>query len=235
MGLRKTVNLARIAVRAAGQLSRLAAVRVALKEIAVLACILAGVGDSTCVAIDTAIHSSDVLDDNVSGSAVILTVTARSDQLAVILNVKVGDLNSAAAVELDYLVGGVESTAATDDRSSRLLFQSNSVLADVLEPDILESARAFTVDTLSLAGADDDVAESGAVFEDEHSIGFASLFLVLAHSGWKVLGKFIKIKVERLTGSVVVGHTTVEFTRHRDSGGNSSSTARCRDDSLNAT
>jgi hypothetical protein len=132
---------------------------------------------------DTAIHSSDVFDNNVSGSAVILAVTARSDQLAVILNVKLGDLNSTAAVELDDLVGGVEGTATTDDGSSGLLLQSDSVLTDVLEPDILESARALAVDTLSLARADNDVAESGTVFEDEHSISLSSLFLILAHGG----------------------------------------------------
>ena len=65
------------------------------------------------------------------------------------------------------------------------MLEGDGVLADVLEPDVLEGAGALAVDALGLAGADDDVAEGGAVLEDEHGVSLTGLGLVLADSGWR--------------------------------------------------
>lgn len=43
---------------------------------------------------------------------------------------------------------------------------------------------AQTVDTLGLAGADDDVGEGGTVLEDKHGLVLAGLILVLADGGY---------------------------------------------------
>jgi hypothetical protein len=67
---------------------------------------------------NTAIDGSDVFDDNVSRASIVLAITARSDKLAIVLDVEVRNLNSAAAVELDNLVGSVESTASADNRGT---------------------------------------------------------------------------------------------------------------------
>ena len=59
----------------------------------------------------------------------------------------------------------------------------HGVLADVLPPDIVDSAGALAVHALGLVGADDDVGERRAVLEDEDGVGLASLLLLLAHLG----------------------------------------------------
>lgn len=46
---------------------------------------------------------------------------------------------------------------------------------------------AQAVDALSLAGANDDVGEGGAVLKDEHGLVLAGLALVLADGGYGVL------------------------------------------------
>lgn len=50
-GLGKAVHLTRSTIRSARQLGRLAAIRVTLKQIAVLALILASIGDGASIAI----------------------------------------------------------------------------------------------------------------------------------------------------------------------------------------
>lgn len=51
---------------------------------------------------------------DVARTAVALAVAAAPDELAVVLCVEIGDGDAGAAIELDDLVGGVESTAAVD-------------------------------------------------------------------------------------------------------------------------
>lgn len=46
------------------------------------------------------------------------------------------DVDSSAAVELDNLVGGVESTATVDIRGTTSLLESDSILADIGPPTI---------------------------------------------------------------------------------------------------
>ena len=58
---------------------------------------------------------------------------------------------------LDDLVVGVLSTTSNDVGGSRGLPQGDGILADILEPDVVDVARTLAVDTLSLVGTDDDV------------------------------------------------------------------------------
>ena len=90
---------------------------------------------------------------------------ARAVDLAVVLGVEVVDLNTAAAVVLDDLIGGVESTTTTDNghSASGILLDGNGILADVLKPGVLDGAATTeTVDALALIGADNDVPDGGA-------------------------------------------------------------------------
>lgn len=51
---------------------------------------------------------------------------------------------------------------------------------------VVEGARALAVDTFAVVGANDDVAEGGAVFEDEDGILLAALGLLVAGRGLAV-------------------------------------------------
>jgi hypothetical protein len=55
--------------------------------------------------------------------------------------------------------------------ASRIVLDRDSVLANVLEPDVLERTVAIAVDTFGLILADDGVFESGSSAEDEDSVG----------------------------------------------------------------
>ncbi len=50
------------------------------------------------------------------------------------------------------------------------LLEGGCILADILPPDVLESAVTSAVDTLSLVLSDDDVTESSALVEVEDGI-----------------------------------------------------------------
>ena len=58
---------------------------------------------------------------------------------------------------LHNLILSVFSTTANDVRLPRGLLNGNSILTDVLEPDVVEVARTEAVDTFSLVGTDDDI------------------------------------------------------------------------------
>lgn len=188
----EAVDTAKVPIRTAANLLGLLASIIALEAIAILALALARVGNGASVAIvgvDATQHATvdgdGALDDHVSRAAVALAVAAAAHQLAVVLGVEVGDLDGAAAVELDDLVRGVEGAAALDEGGARGLLERDGVLADVLEPDVDEGAGALAVHALGLAGADDDVGEGGAVLEDEHGVLFTGLGLVFADGGWR--------------------------------------------------
>lgn len=68
----------------------------------------------------------------------------------------------AASVVLNDLVGSVVGTA-TNDVLGAVTLEGDGVLANVLEPDVLEVAGAQAVDSLALVGADDDVSQGGAI------------------------------------------------------------------------
>lgn len=120
--------------------------------------------------------------------AVVLAVAAGAVDLAVVLGVEVDDVDVTAAVVLYDLVVGVEGTAA-DDLGVAVALDGDGVLADVLEPDVLESAGADTVDTLVLVGANDDVPQGSAILKDEDGVGLAALRLATALDAAVVLEK----------------------------------------------
>ena len=74
--------------------------------------------------------------------AVAAAVAARAVDFAVVLGVKVLDVDRAAAVVLDHFVGGVEGAAA-DDVGRPVAFDADGVLADVFEPEVFEGAGAW--------------------------------------------------------------------------------------------
>ena len=117
----------------------------------------------------TTINGSGALHVDSAG-AVAGAVTAGSVNLAVVFGIEVDNVDMSASVVLDDLVCGVESTTA-DDVGSTITLDGDGILADVLEPDKLQRARAQAVNTLTLVGTDDDVAESGTLLEDKDSVG----------------------------------------------------------------
>ena len=74
--------------------------------------------------------------------AVAAAVAARAVDFAVVLGVKVLDVDRAAAVVLDHFVGGVEGAAA-DDVGRAVAFDADGVFADVFEPEVFEGAGAW--------------------------------------------------------------------------------------------
>lgn len=101
--------------------------------------------------------------------AVVLAVTAAAVDLAVVLGVEVDDVDVATTVVLDDLVVGTES-ATTNNVGNTVALDRDGVLADVLEPDKLKVARALAVNTLLLVGTNDNVAQSGAILENEDGV-----------------------------------------------------------------
>lgn len=118
-----------------------------------------------------AVDGRGALDVDAAG-AVALAVAAGAVDFSVVVGVKVDNVDVAAAVVLDDLVGGVVGAAA-DDVGRAVALDRDGVLANVLEPDVLEGTAAQAIDALSLVGADDDVLEGGALFENEDGVGLA--------------------------------------------------------------
>lgn len=139
-------------------------------------------GDVALVGVDTgqdlSVVGLDVLDDNVAG-AHLLAVTARSVELAKVDNGEAIDGDRAETVVLDDLVRSTSGTTTADD-SITVTLEGESILADLLPPDVLDGARALAVNTLDLVSANDGVLEGGTVLEDEDSIGVTALSLASA-------------------------------------------------------
>lgn len=55
-------------------------------------------------------------------------------------------------------------------------------LADITEPNVLESALALAVDTLKLVRSNDDVAQSSTIVQDEHSAVAAGIDIGVART-----------------------------------------------------
>jgi hypothetical protein len=85
---------------------------------------------------------------------------------------KVDDVDVAAAVVLDELVGAMVSAAANDVGNAAAL-DGDGVLAHILEPDVFEVASAEAVDAFLLVGTDDNIAERSALLENEDGIRVA--------------------------------------------------------------
>jgi hypothetical protein len=131
------------------------------------------------------INSRHALHGN-GARAVAAAVAARAVHLAVVFGVEVLDVDRAAAVVLDHLVRGVEGAAA-GDVGRAVALDADGVFADIFEPEVFERAGAQAVDALALVGADDDVAQGRAVFEDEDCVGFAAFALAAAGGAAVVL------------------------------------------------
>lgn len=99
-------------------------------------------------------------------------VAARSVELAVVLNVVVDDVDGTAAVVLNDLIRGVVGTTANDPGllSGLVVLDGDGILADVLEPDVLNGAVAIAVDALGLVLADDGVLQSTTGTDEEHGV-----------------------------------------------------------------
>lgn len=124
-----------------------------------------------------------VLDDDVARAAVARAVAARAVELAGVDDGHAVDGHGAAAVVLDDLVDGARGAAALDEdvavaeggdgifsvsmSFSKKLGNGGHTLAHLAEPDVGQRAGALAVDALELVRADDDIAQAGAVLEDE--------------------------------------------------------------------
>lgn len=139
-------------------------------------------GDVALVGVDASedlsVEGLDVLDDNVAG-AHLLAVTARSVELTEVDNGEAIDGDRSETVVLDDLVLSTGSTTALDE-SVTVTLEGESILADLLPPDVLNGARTLAVNTLDLISANDDVLEGSAVLEDEDGVSVRALDLASA-------------------------------------------------------
>lgn len=69
-----------------------------------------------------------------SARSLLLAVTARAPELADVLCVKIRDLERAATVVLEELIGGVAGTAALDRGGAAGLAEGGAVFADLVPP-----------------------------------------------------------------------------------------------------
>lgn len=140
------------------------------------------VGDVTLVGVDSgedlSVVGLDVLDNDVA-SAHLLAVTARSVELSEVNDGESINGDRSETIVLDDLVLSTGSTTALDE-SVTVTLEGESILADLLPPDVFDGARALTVDTLDLVSTDDGVLEGGAVLEDEDGVAVAALDLASA-------------------------------------------------------
>jgi len=130
----------------------------------------------------TAGASDDVTDRD--GPLVLsATISARAVEFAEVLHTEVGDDNVSTAVVLDNLVIGVLCTTAIDRASSGFLLDCDCVFADVLEPNVGQSAGTQAVNTFSLVGTNHDVRELSTIFQEEDCSRVALFGLTFACAG----------------------------------------------------
>jgi hypothetical protein len=99
-------------------------------------------------------------------------VSTRAVKLAIVLDVEVYNVDRAAPVVLDDLIGRMVS-AATDDPAvgARLVvLDAECVFADVLPPHEFQRAVTGAVDSFGLVLADDHVAQGSAFAEVEDRV-----------------------------------------------------------------
>jgi hypothetical protein len=90
------------------------------------------------------------------------------------------DIDGAPAVVLNDLVAGAFGTTASDGGSTRCLTDGNSIFAYILEPDVLDRARALAVNTLGLISADNNIPESYTVISNGPYGGSRRIYLRVA-------------------------------------------------------
>ena len=124
---------------------------------------IANVKDFELTSKSLALRSSDVREDGVA-FGLGLAVTTAAVKLAEAVDGEAGNAHGAAAVVLEDLVLGAESTAARDGGglAGFLLLDGEGILANGGPPDVGQLAATHAVDTLDLVGADDDVGEGSA-------------------------------------------------------------------------
>lgn len=128
-------------------------------------------------------------------------VAARPVDLAVIVRIEVDDIDMSTSIVLDDLIRSLVCAAANDVCSSRT-FDGDCIFADIFKPDELKVAGTFAVDAFLLVGADDDIAKSRAVLENEDRVCFAAFALARAFDAAIVLGP---AGVEDFAGLEVAG------------------------------
>jgi len=109
-------------------------------------------------------------------------VSAGAIEFSICVCVEVDNVDGTATIVLDDLVGGLVGTTSDDPGvlSGSVALDGDGVLANVLEPNELESARTAAVDTLSLVLSDDDVPQGSTSLEQEHSVSITTFSLVVA-------------------------------------------------------
>jgi len=129
------------------------------------------------------------LDLREEGRALVLSaaVSAAPVQFAESLDTVRVNLDGPSTVVLDDFVFGVLGAAADDVGLAGGLLDGDSVLAYILEPDVVEIAGAKAVDTLSLVSADDDILNSRATLDEENGVGVTAFVLFLASTATTVV------------------------------------------------
>jgi hypothetical protein len=89
----------------------------------------------------TTVDGNAVLYDNIARPTIPFAVATTAHQLAVFLCEEVADNHGPAAVKLNNLIVGAESSAAVDVGGTAGLLQGQSVFADVSPPDVIERAE----------------------------------------------------------------------------------------------
>lgn len=108
--------------------------------------------------------------------------------------VEVLDNDLALSVELQDLVISVSGSSTNNVGGAARLLECNSILADILMPDVDQGTCALAVNTLCLVLANDDIGERGALFEDEDSVLLTSLCLTLADYTVSVPASHLSVK-----------------------------------------
>lgn len=175
-------HLAKLPIRTRANLCRLLAAVVACKPVARLAILLAAVRNGAGIAIvgidatqNTPVDGDDVVHNKVACPAVVLAVAAAPGNFAIVLDIEVLDVDGPEPVELDHLVGSMESAATNDvacaagleERAKKgsVIVPSfvrkwknlHGVLADVFPPNVDQSACASTMHTFGLVRANNDL------------------------------------------------------------------------------
>jgi len=125
---------------------------------------------------------SDHVGDSDRSLGLARAVSARTVELAKVLSAVRVDDDITASVMLNDLVISILGSTPGDCRCSRGLLDGDGIFANILEPDIPQSARAQAVDTLRLVCADNNILQSSALLKQENGVAIASLFLPMARS-----------------------------------------------------
>lgn len=94
--------------------------------------------------------------------------------------VEVLDNNRSTTIVLNDLIRSVESTTTVDVGSTRSLLEGESILTDILPPDIVESARTHAVNTFAVVWSNDNVGKGTTRQDNENTITGSTLGLFAA-------------------------------------------------------